>query len=71
MTEQRGSQSFKERIAAWPLWVRLILLAVFAGACVLLSKWLILSLLIALGLWPLTLLLGLGILALVSTRRGG
>jgi len=71
LTEQQVSQSFKERIAARPLWVRLILLAVFAGACVLLSKWLILSLLIALGLWPLTLLLGLGVLALVSTRRGG
>jgi len=71
LAKQRDSQSFQERIAAWPLWVRLVLLAALVGVSVLLSKWLVLLLLIALGLWPLTLLLGLGILALISTRRGG
>jgi len=71
LPEQRGSQSFKERIVAGPLWVRLILLAALVCVSALLSKWLILLLLIALGLWPLTLLLGLGILALISTKRGG
>jgi simple sugar transport system permease protein len=49
----------------------LILLVVIVGLSVLLSKWLILLLLIALGLWPLTLLVGLGILGLFSTKRGG
>jgi len=48
--------------------------SIFAGLIVLLaliSKWLVLILLLALGLWPLSLLLGLGVLALVSIRRGG
>jgi simple sugar transport system permease protein len=58
-------------MAAWPMWARVLLLALGVGIAVLISKWLILLLLIALGLWPLTLLIGLGILALVSTRRGG
>jgi ABC-type uncharacterized transport system permease subunit len=63
--------SLSQRIAALPLWVRLMLLAVLVGVLVLVSKWLVLILLIALGLWPITLLIGLGILALISTRRGG
>jgi ABC-type uncharacterized transport system permease subunit len=71
LAEQRGSQALRQRVASWPLWLRLILLAVLVGAAVLLSKWLILLLLIALGLWPITLLIGLGIMALVATRRGG
>ena len=60
-----------QRIATSPRWVRLILLTLLVCVSALLSKWLILLLLIALGLWPLTLLLGLGILALISTKRGG
>jgi ABC-type uncharacterized transport system permease subunit len=70
VTEQ-GPQALRQRIASWPLWLRLILLAILVGAAVLLSKWLILLLLIGLGLWPITLLIGLGILALVATRRSG
>jgi simple sugar transport system permease protein len=41
------------------------------GVFVLLSKWLVLVLLVLLGLWPLSLLIALGVLALISTRRGG
>ena len=48
--------------SCWPRW--------WPWWC-LLSKWLVLILLVALGLWPLTLLLGLVVLALISTRRGG
>jgi ABC-type uncharacterized transport system permease subunit len=44
-----------------------VLIAVLA----LVSKWLILILLLAIGLWPITLLLGLGLLALVSIWHGG
>ena len=71
MSEQEGLRVFGQRIADWPLWTRLIALAALVGLVVLLSKWLMLLLLIALGLWPLTLLLGLGILGLISTQRGG
>ncbi|MEA2007550.1 MAG: ABC transporter permease [Chloroflexota bacterium] len=71
MTEQQGLQSFKHKISAWPLWARLILLAAGAVILALLSRWLILVLLIALGLWPIVLLLGLGVLAIISTRHGG
>lgn len=60
-----------QRIAAQPLWVRLALLVALIAIVTLLSKWLVLIFLIALGLWPFTLLLGLGVLALISTRRGG
>jgi simple sugar transport system permease protein len=58
-------------MSSLPLWARLVLFAVPAIAIVLLSKWLILILLIALGLWPLTLLIGLALLAVVSIWRGG
>ncbi len=73
MAENQGSTntSWGQRIAALPLWARLIILVVLVGAAALLSKWLVLIFLIAFGLWPLTLLLGLGVLALISTRRGG
>jgi len=70
LTEEPTS-GLTQRIAALPLWVRLALLAVLVGVAVLLSKWLVLILLIALGLWPITVLVGLAVLALVSTRRGG
>ncbi len=72
MTEQQGLEnSFKNRIAAWPLWARLTSLAALVGIAVLSSKWLILFLLIALGLWPIMVLLGLGVLVLMSKSRGG
>ena len=53
------------------MWIRLAVLTVLVVIVALISKWLVLILLIALGLWPLTLLLGLGVLALLSTRKGG
>jgi len=71
LAEQKSSQTLRQRIASWPLWLRLVLLAALVGVAVLLSKWLILLLLIGLGLWPITLLIGLGILALIATKRGG
>jgi simple sugar transport system permease protein len=71
LAKQQGSQALRRRIASWPLWLRLVLLAALVGVAVLLSKWLILILLIGLGLWPITLLIGLGILALIATKRGG
>ena len=70
MTEEITS-GLTQRIAALPLWSRLALLAVVAGVAVLLSKWLVLILLIALGLWPITVVIGLAVLALVSIGRGG
>lgn len=54
-----------------PLWARLAVLILLVIVLASLSKWLILLLLLAMGLWPVTLLLGLGVLALISTRRGG
>jgi len=66
-----AKQRLSQRIAALPLWTRLVLLAALIIVVVLLSKWLVLLLLIGLGLWPLTWLVGLGVLALISTRRGG
>jgi len=60
-----------QRFAALSLWARLAVLAVLAVVLALFSKWLILLLLLAMGLWPITLLLALAVLALISTRRGG
>jgi ABC-type uncharacterized transport system permease subunit len=71
LAKRQGLQSLSRRIASWPLWLRLVLLAALVGVAVLLSKWLILFLLIGLGLWPITLLIGLGVLALIATKRGG
>jgi ABC-type uncharacterized transport system permease subunit len=71
MTERRTSPGLVQRIAALPLWVRLAVLTVLLIVVVLISKWLVLLFLIALGLWPITLLIALGALALISTRRGG
>jgi simple sugar transport system permease protein len=63
--------SLGQRIGAWPLWVRLLAIAAVVAVVVLASKWLMLVLLLALGLWPISLVLGLIVLALASTRRGG
>ncbi len=71
MAEQRRPSGLKARLAALPAWNRLLLLAILVAAAVALSKWLILLLLVALGLWPAVLLLGLGVLALLSRGRGG
>jgi ABC-type uncharacterized transport system permease subunit len=70
VTEER-TLGFTQRVAALPLWIRLVLLAVLIGLAVLFSKWLVLILLIALGLWPITVLIGLAALALFSLPRGG
>jgi ABC-type uncharacterized transport system permease subunit len=70
VTEEH-SAGLTERIAALPLWVRLVALTALLGVAVLFSKWLVLILLIALGLWPITLLVGLAGLALFSIPRGG
>jgi ABC-type uncharacterized transport system permease subunit len=70
VAEERTS-GFTQRIAALPLWIRLMLLVVLVGLAVLFSKWLVLILLIALGLWPITVLIGLVALALFSLPRGG
>jgi len=60
-----------QRISALPLWARVLVLVALAGVAILLSKWLVLLLLIALGLWPITLLVGLVALALFSIPHGG
>jgi hypothetical protein len=60
-----------QRIAALPGWVRLAILLALVAVAVLLSKWLILILLIAIGLWPITLLLGLVALVVLSIWKGG
>jgi ABC-type uncharacterized transport system permease subunit len=52
-------------------WVGLALLAIAVAAAVVWSRWAVLILLVALGLWPLTLLLGLAVLAFLSTWRDG
>ena len=71
MTEGGTPSGLGQRISGLPLGVRVVVLAVLAGAAILLSKWLLLLLLIALGLWPITLLLGLAALGLLSIPRGG
>jgi ABC-type uncharacterized transport system permease subunit len=71
LAEKRNTTGLVQRIAALPQWARLGGLAVLVLLAALISKWLVLILLIALGLWPLTLLIALGVLALLATRRGG
>jgi ABC-type uncharacterized transport system permease subunit len=71
VTEERASPQLVQKIAGLPLWVRLLAIVVLVGLAVALSKWLVLLLLIALGLWPITVLLGLAGLALFSIGRGG
>jgi len=71
VTEERASSGLVQRVARLPLRLRLVLVVALAGVAVALSKWLVLVLLIALGLWPITLLLGLAGLAVYSIGRGG
>ncbi len=68
---EKSSSQLTRQIAALPRWARLALWAALAAAAILLSKWLVLFLLVALGLWPITLVAGLALLALISTKRGG
>jgi len=69
--EERDSADLRQRIAGLPLWLRLVGAAILIGVALLLSRWLVLLLLVALGLWPITLLVGLAALALFSLPRGG
>jgi len=71
LAEERTTSGLSQRFAAQPLWVRLAILTGLVVLVALISKWLVLVLLVALGLWPITLLVGLGVLTLISTRRGG
>jgi ABC-type uncharacterized transport system permease subunit len=71
LAEGQNRPGWVQRVAAWPIWVRLAILTVLLVIVVLIRDWLVLIFLILLGLWPLTLLFGLLILALISTRRGG
>jgi ABC-type uncharacterized transport system permease subunit len=71
LAEKQATPGLVRRIAALPQWARLAALAVLVVLAALISKWLVLILLIALGLWPLTLLIALGVLALLATRRAG
>jgi simple sugar transport system permease protein len=61
----------RHRIASLPRLVRLALLAILVLVAVLFSKQLMLVLLLALGLWPITLVLGFVVLALISIWMGG
>ena len=69
--EQRSQSGFRQRVARLPLVVRLVLLAALIAVMVVFSRQLILILLVALGLWPITLALGLIVLAVVSIWHGG
>jgi len=71
LTEGATPSGLGQRISALPFRIRLVAIAVLAGVAILLSKWLVLLLLIALGLWPITLLVGLAGLAVYSIGRGG
>lgn len=71
MSEERASTDLRHRIAGLPLWVRLVTVAILTVVAVLLSKWLVLLLLVALGLWPITVLLGLAAVAVYSIGHGG
>jgi ABC-type uncharacterized transport system permease subunit len=71
LAEKQTPPGLGQPIAALPSWSKLAAVAVLIALAVLFSKWLVLILLIALGLWPLTLLLGLLILAIVSIWHGG
>ncbi|MGD8904680.1 MAG: hypothetical protein PVI67_14035, partial [Anaerolineae bacterium] len=72
MADERTSQSgFRQRVARLPLVVRLVILTALVAVGVLTSKWLMLILLVALGLWPITLALGFVVLAVISIWHGG
>ena len=73
MSEERTPKEtgLRHRIASLPRLVRLALLAILVLVAVLLSKQLMLILLLALGLWPITLALGLVVLAVSSIWMGG
>jgi ABC-type uncharacterized transport system permease subunit len=57
-----AERKLRQRIGTLPRWARLALLAALTVLFVLLSKWLVLILLIAMGLWAILLLAILGVL---------
>jgi simple sugar transport system permease protein len=61
----------RHRIASLPRLVRLALLAILVLVAVVFSKQLMLVLLVALGLWPITLLVGFVVLTISSIWMGG
>ena len=72
MADERTSQTgLRQRVARLPLAIRLVILAALIAVGVLASKWLILFLLVALGLWPIALVLGFVLLAVMSIWHGG
>jgi ABC-type uncharacterized transport system permease subunit len=71
LAEKQTAPGVGQRIRALPRWIKLLAVAALIAVSVAFSEWLVLILLIALGLWPLTLLLGLLILAIVSIQHGG
>jgi ABC-type uncharacterized transport system permease subunit len=71
MAKQETTSGLTQRLAAQPFWVRGLLLVALIALLAPVSKWLVLLLLLAIGLWPFTLLLGLAVLAVVSIWRGG
>ncbi|MGD8398891.1 MAG: ABC transporter permease, partial [Anaerolineae bacterium] len=72
MTDRQTPQpGLRDRISSYPAWTRWLAGAVLVGLAVWLSKWLILALLLILGLWPLFIVAGLVVLAVVSIWRGG
>jgi general nucleoside transport system permease protein len=68
---QNTDPSWGQRFAAFPIWGRVLIGVALIATLVIFSKWLVLLILVAMGLWPLTLVIGLAILAIISTRRGG
>ncbi|MGD8626795.1 MAG: ABC transporter permease [Anaerolineae bacterium] len=66
--QEAGLAQEKRRL---PNWLRLVVLLLLVAIAVRFSSWLILILLALLGLWPLTLLLGLVVLAVASIWQGG
>ena len=73
MTENQSPSrpGLLDRYSQLPRWAKLALLVVLAGILLLLRNQIILLTLIALGLWFITLLIALAVLALLSRRRGG
>ena len=70
MAEQQPSK-LAQRWKALPRWGQLVASVAVVAVFVLIRKWLILLLLIALGLWFLTLLAGLVVLAVMARGKGG
>jgi simple sugar transport system permease protein len=71
LADERKPSGLTARLAALPAWARPVLLVALVGVALLINKWLILILLLMLGLWMIVLLIGLAVLAIASTRRGG